>query len=152
MEEKAMKAAAARLQKVRDNIWLYVAIAVVVLVIFFVLRRNWNKLKGTFAKDYGDYSDGTPGQLSPARKAYLEQLAKNLKTAMEATFPGSDRENYMSQATALPDGELKYLANYFKNALTRDESLYYWVDWEIMPGSSADDELCTRLAAIGETE
>jgi len=134
--------------KVVRNKWFWIAIVVVILLI--VLRRNWNKIKGQIGRDYGQYNDVAPAEIQPYRKTYLEDLAQRLYTEM-TSFWGVDRNVVMAEALRIPDGEMKYLANFFKGAITRGESLYYWVDSEWMSQYSEDDELLARLAKIGET-
>jgi len=133
--------------KVVRNKWFWIAILVIVLV--FVWARNLNKIKGQLGKDYGQYTDVTPAEIQPYRKAYLEDLAQRLYTAM-TSFWGIERNVVMAEALRIPDGEMKYLANFFKSAITRGESLYYWVDAEWMSQYDEDDQLLARLAKIGE--
>lgn len=126
-------------------------IAIAVLIILFVIWRNYNRLKGRFGRDYGDYQVVTPEDIPAYRKRELEKLAMDLGTAI-TDIPWTDtaRVQTMGAAAALPDGELKYVSQFYRKAVSRGSTLHADVDAEWMPGFSEDDELLSRLSVIGE--
>jgi hypothetical protein len=124
------------------------------LILLYILYRNWSKIKQFFGKDYGVYSSGggtyTPAGIPDGRKGELETLAKELYDKIYGVTTFTDKETSFIKANSLNDTELKYLAQYYKSALTRSDSLYHDVDSEWMPFSSEDENLLARLSALNE--
>lgn len=124
------------------------------LILLFILYKNWAKIKQLFGKDYGTYSQGgggyAPAGIPDGRKAEIEALAQELYDKIYGVTTFTDKETSFIKANALNDTELKYLAQYYKNALTRSDSLYHDVDSEFMPFTDEDEKLMSRLSALNE--
>lgn len=129
------------------NKWFWIIVASIVILLIF--RRNWSRIKSTFQRDFGNYGDYKINEEDEAR---LRELAENLYQQINSSFSlGIDkRAKYMTDAMALTDTELKYLARYYRTALTKGTCLYKEIDDEWMPIDSVDEDLMARLAKIGE--
>lgn len=130
------------------NKWFW--IAVVLIILLLVLRRNWPRIKNLFQRDFGDYPGGD--KIEEEDKARLKELAENLYTQIYSTFSfGLDkRAKYMRDAMGLTDTELKWMARYYRTTITRGTCLYKDIDDEWMFLDTVDNELMARLAKIGE--
>lgn len=129
--------------------WFWIALGIIIVIL--IVRRNWNKISGKFERDFGNYGshNGQPIEdLTKDRKLTLEKWAQDLYTAIYTT--GGNSAPLMAIALSLNDLELKYLAQHYKKAITRGTSLYTDVDDEIMPGTDVDEKLMARLAKLGE--
>ena len=128
------------------------------LLLVYIIYRNWASIKQLFGKDYGVYggssTDGstsyTSTDIPQQRQAQLKDLAQELYDKIYGVTTFTDKETSFVKANALNDTELKFLAQYYKNALTRSDSLYHDVDSEFMPFSSEDETLLSRLSALNE--
>lgn len=124
------------------------------LILVYILYRNWSSIKQLFGKDYGVYSGDTgtytPSGIPEQRQAELKALAQELYDKIYGVTTFTDKETSFIKANALNDTELKFLAQYYKSALTRSDSLYHDVDSEFMPFTSEDETLLSRLSALNE--
>lgn len=129
------------------NKWFWTVVVLIILLL--VLRRNWSRIKNLFQRDFGDYGDY---KIDKEAKTRLQELAENLYSQIYSNFSvGIDkRSKYMTDAMALTDTELKWLARYYRTALTKGTCLFKDIDEEWMPVDSVDEELMARLAKIGE--
>lgn len=139
----AMNKAAGKGLEVMQNRWFWIAVAIIVAYFIFrnPIRRAWQRLT---AVDRGDYT-GAGAVLSDADKQRLRQLAMDLHSAIEGSGFLS-RERVMSQALALSDTMLRFLAQEY--AANGANSLYQDIDDEWMPGTDVDERLMQRLRAI----
>jgi len=123
-------------------------IGVAILIALLLAKKYWNKLAGSFQADYGDYDDGA---LQEARKNELEGLANELYTAMhDISFGSALDDDHLLQLDQLTDRELKYVARFYKRAITRGVSLYQDINNEWMPFTDLDEMIMARLAQIGQ--
>lgn len=129
------------------NKWFWIIIGSIIILL--IVRRNWSKITSVFQRDFGDYGDY---KIDKEAKTRLQELAENLYSQIYSNFSvGIDkRSKYMTDAMALTDTELKWLARYYRTALTKGTCLFKDIDEEWMPVDSVDEELMARLAKIGE--
>jgi hypothetical protein len=116
--------------------WAIIAILVVVLVV----RANWDRLTGWTRRSYGSFGEPTVG---PARKAQLEQLARDAFTAMDGWTLTLDAA-WLQQLLALNDLELQYTARFYTDAITRGTKLSDDIDDEWISGD-VDSQVVARL-------
>lgn len=121
--------------------WAIIAILVVVLV----LRANWDRLTGWTRRSYGSFGEPSIG---PARKAQLEQLARDAFTAMDGWTLSLDA-SWLEQLTALNDLELRYVAEFYTSAITRGTKLSDDIDNEWISGD-VDQQLVARLRQMNQ--
>jgi hypothetical protein len=129
------------------NKWFWIIVASIIILL--IVRRNWSKITSIFQRDFGDYGDYKINENDEAR---LKELAENLYQQIYSNFSISidKRAKYMTDALALTDTELKWLARYYRTALTKGTCLFKDVDEEWLPIDSVDEDLMARLAKIGE--
>jgi len=147
-----------RLGKILTSKWFWIILGTIIL--YLILRRNWTRVKlwfkGNLGKDYGNYDldgDGKKDSLSDDRKYELENLAREIHADLEIGWWKQTPTNHIAEAAdSTSDTELKYLANYYKGAVTRGKSLYEDVDEEtfFIYQDDADVRLMERLSTIGE--
>lgn len=146
-----MKVVGTFLLSVVRNKWFWIILAAVVVLL--VIRANWNRIKGLFTRDFGNYDEGftTPNgtsQEEDMRKRELEAMAQTMHAAIHG-LPGAFGEAHVAQLQALNDTELKHLASYYRTAITRGTKLSVDIDDELLP--FVDDEtLVARLQAMNE--
>lgn len=129
-----------------------ILIIVGVLVLIYVLRRNWYKIKAFFQPVDVDLEGGGTS-ISPQREIELKALAKNIYTDLYDTPFGGlyafhDLALY-KQADALTDVELIYLAKYYKRSLSAGNTLYEDIDSDYFSGDEGT-KLMSHLSKVGE--
>lgn len=110
-------------------------VVVIVLVLAFIVYRNWNRwVSRLTARDQGNYS----GQSAPneADKARIQQVASELRSVFYGLLPftisGDPRDRAAEKVLAMNDSDVRYLANYYEqiaegNSLLSDvQSEYTW--------------------------
>lgn len=133
-----------------SNRQIAVALIAIVLVFFlwkFYLKPNLQGLKRKLTPAVN--TDGTKGEnISDERKVFLNDLAKNLRTAIYsygATFDSS-RESLMGRLMAINDKELIYTNAHYKTLGTN--TMFYDIENEWMPFTEVDDNLLNRLREL----
>ena len=129
--------------------WIVVALLILAIIIWRYSDRIITKGASRLGQQTGDWQEGT---ITEGRKAQLQKMANDLYTAIYNTsaVPANARTTLMASAAALNDNELLYLARYYEDNLSENKnSLWFDTDEEWMAGVSADENLMTRLAAIG---
>lgn len=132
--------------KVVRNKWFWIGLAI--LIVILILRRYYPYLKSKFARSYGDFSGE---KITESRKTELETMAQDLYDKIYGGYHSiNTRSDLMHKVAAINDDELLYLSRYYKNAITRSNSLYKDISNEFMPFASGDQVLMSRLAKIGQ--
>jgi len=153
--------------KVVRSKWFWVAVVLVILLIF--VNRNWRKWKAKYGRDYGNYLDVTPGDVPNYRRMDLEELAQafadhidgagflasNIPSWMDFGLGGvatvsydKNRDEIIIRMLELNDGELKYLAKYYRKGIGQG-SLYDALEAEKRPTETLES-LLNKLQIIGE--
>lgn len=99
------------------NKWLWIALGV--LVVFLIVRKNWPRWSRLWKPDYG--RDIQQAGLTDQRKAELETLARSLYADSESW--GTAEDDLWSTAAQLNDAELRYLAQFYENVVANGEML-----------------------------
>lgn len=110
----------------------------IILVLLFIVWKNWSRIEGLFKRDVTDYTDDAP--LTSADKARLDTLAQHLFAEIDGVTWSTE---YLQQAAALDDRELNYLARQYPN-YSDGESLRDAIDNEAISGD-VDAQLISRL-------
>lgn len=102
--------------------------------------------KKLFQRSYG--SEGTDPELTEGDKRALEALAQDTYDAIYSV--GGMGEGSLNKLLALNDRSLIYLAEYYKKALTRGNTLYQDIDDEVVwtAFTDADEKIMARLKAV----
>ena len=124
------------------NKWFWIGLIVVIML--WVLWRNWDKIKSRFGRVRGDFQ---PEPITTKRKGDLESLAKSAYDSIYNAL--GDTGDTLAQVNALNDTELDYLARYYEDAITRGNSLHEDVDNEFMPWDDVDESLMGKLNRLG---
>lgn len=124
------------LKKVFTSRITWVLIAILVLVI--LVRANWDNLTGWTQRTYGNF--GEPA-ITPARKSELEEMARDTYAEIDGLTTSAD---FLDPLTALNDLELRYVAQFYNDAITRGTKLSDDIDAEWIMGDD-DEKLVARL-------
>lgn len=114
--------------------WVLIAILVVVILI----RANWDNLTGWTQRTYGNF--GEPA-ITPTRKSELEDMARNTYAEIDGLTTSAD---FLDPLAALNDLELRYVAQFYADAITRGTKLSDDIDAEWIMGDD-DEKLVARL-------
>ena len=123
-------------------------IILLVLVAMYILSKASGKFKQFFQSTFrGVQGDKVNAPITDLRKGTLEAMADELYAGIYGSEWNSVLAQQMSNMDALPDNELTYVAQYYGSFLSQN-TMYYDIDWEIMPFEDADDKLLARLSAM----
>lgn len=129
-------------------IWIIIG-----LVVFFVIRKNWWKIK-SWIQPRDLNVEGGQTTVEPSRKPYLDALAKKLYDDIYNTPLTGHTEALYKEADVLSDVELLSLSRFYKRSLTQGVSLYEDINNERFSpfGSTIDaaGSLMAHLSKIGE--
>lgn len=133
--------------------WIILGIIVLIVVIYFVLRKNWHLIQNStqrrYIQSYVDPNTGETIKVGSDDRKYLEKIAQDLYDSIYGTH--SDKA--YDDALLLRDDELLYVSKFYKNALTRGTSLFVDIDDEFFTTwNQRDVKIMRRLSAIGEGE
>ena len=140
--------------KVLSNKYFWMTVGAIILIV--VTKKIWNKVSDSFQADFGEYDDPA---LQPERKDELEELARDTHTKIYEVEFGIGSLGWGGSALGeedlialdeLTDRELKYVAKFYKRALTRGVSLYKDIHREWLPFTDMDEIVMVRLAQIGQ--
>lgn len=120
----------------------WTVIAVVLLLIVLWANRRW--FQRFFATDQGSFTGAMPDN---ARKAYLENLAREIHEGVNGNPLAWDYDAILGEANALNDNELRYLASFYSDTLRED--LGDDIDGEWLWDTSEDERLLDRLRTLG---
>ncbi len=131
--------------KILKNKWFWIGLAT--LIVLLIIRANWQYLKAKFARSFGDF---TGEKISDSRQAVLNGFADNLHQSIHTSVAWGDTVDALNNISGVNDDELRYIARYYKRALSRGTSLYTDLNNEWMPLTDIDEQILTRLSKIGE--
>lgn len=127
--------------------------ALLALVVFFIVRRNWWRVKALIAPRLINTENGKT-TVTPSREPYLQALANKIHSDIYNTPLSGHSEGIYKEADVLSDVELLYLSRYYKRSLTLGTSIYEDLsnEWFSIFGSTYDavNSLTNHLAKIGE--
>ncbi len=127
----------------------YFWIALAIIIVLVILHRNWNIIKEKVLDQknpsYATDDQGNVIKVSQLDANRLDKLVVDTRTAI--TKLGGASSDDFKKLTDLTDQELEYVAKQYKSSY--QEVLYKNVDDEIMPFSSADEDLMARLDKLG---
>jgi len=125
-----------------------IIIALIIIAVLYLIGNANKKAKQWFQSNFrGAQGDNVYAPISDNRKTTLEQMASKLYSGIYGNEWNSVLAEQMAQITALPDNEIVYIDEYWSSFMSQN-TLYYDVDWEIMPFESADDDLLAKLSAM----
>jgi hypothetical protein len=129
------------LLKLFKSKWFWIGL--VLVIVAFLIWRNWDKIKSRFGRVRGDFQ---AGGISDQRKGELEKLAEELhreNTDNKGDFVAT------CKLKNLNDTEIDYVARYYEDAITRGSSLYEHTDdrWGAM--TDCDEDLMSILSRLG---
>jgi hypothetical protein len=133
----------------KSKIFWYIVIG---LILFFFIKKRYNiwrlKASNTFIKDR-DYQVDETGNVIAVRKEEMENLAQKLYTEIYGwgSWFNSDNDIY-EEVYALNDQDLEFMAKYYKNYITRGNTLYEDITSEYVV-SSINEQIAARLLALG---
>lgn len=120
------------------------AVVVLVLLVLWYFRRDIQRFTAT---DFGDFDGAQPNE---ERKRYLEALARRVHEAIYGFTTWTFRAELLAEVNQLNHEELRYLARFYEDALTRgEESLYEDVTDEMLPNTNEDEALAATLNQLG---
>lgn len=136
------------------NHWKIIVLIIIALLLFFYVRKNWQvikrKLGGIFTPRDISFEPGEDVVITEARKKVLESIASKLYTDIEYTgWTGHDYTPY-TEALALTDNELLYMATFYKRYQSGGNTLYSDIASQYYVTSSIPTQLMARLNKIGE--
>lgn len=123
-------------------------IAIAVVVLYIVIKRNWNQIANLGKPRFIEYETNSEGQVlnfSEDKKSKLMQLAERLYTQIYTPF-SRDLDVY-DAVRYLNDQELLWLNNYYKQAYKAN--MYSDIDDEVLPTVDSDDIILGRLKKMG---
>jgi len=136
------------------NVLKWVIRIIIILLIVYVLRRNWWYIKNLFKRSDVRLEPGEKLFISDDRKSELESLALAINQDLKSTswyhITGHDHSLWTSITGQTSDNELKYLARYYKKYVSGGSSLYKDIDNKWMYSTDIDEKLMARLSKIGE--
>ena len=156
-----MPAALAILQKIVTSRWFWIAI--IAILLFFVIRKNWGVIKRFFQQSDVDKSEGEdntipddigskPPGYQYSSKQEIKSLAQDIYTGIYATATEGSGFiiSKLEEANKLTNNELKYLSEHYRKFVTKDTWLYSDIDDEWMPFTTIDETMMARLTKVGE--
>lgn len=150
MATEAVQKAAAGAKSILQSRWFWFTVMALLLAL---VAWKYGKdivaaVEKFFQKSYGH--EGDDPQLSDGDKRALEALAQSTYDAIYSL--GGMGTGSCDKLLALNDRALKYLAGYYKKALTRGKSLYQDIDDEVLwtMFTDKDEQIMGRLKALKE--
>ena len=127
----------------------YFWIAVALIIVLFIIWKNWDRIKYMFRRADINYRNDEPAIISEADKIVLEDVANKVHTDIYDTSWTGHKKVLYQTLNALSDSRLKYLARYYKSKLANGVSLYTDLGDEVYTFDEPD-QIKTRLIKIGE--
>lgn len=153
---QGMKAALTILKKALSSRWFWYAVAAILVLL--LLRKYWPRIKGYFARDFGNYTEGflPPGSTgtgpAPAGNDPVSARQEELRAIARSTYEAIQGAGFQTEAiealSLLNDTELRYVAEFYRDALTRGTSLSEDIDNEWMWDTDVDDTVIARLRTL----
>lgn len=133
----------------QDN-WKAILTVIIVIILIYVLKQNWDKIKHIFQARSVQTVAGESTNISADRKNYINSLGSGLYNDLYHTSILGHTEELYTKALGLSDTELIYLSQYYRSYLSRGNSLYKDLSNDyFLPGSDGD-KLQVRLSQVGE--
>lgn len=126
---------------------------VISLVVFFIARRNWWRVKALIQPRLINTENGQT-KVEPSREPYLQSLANKLHSDIYNTPLTGHTTSIYKEADVLSDVELLSLSRFYKRSLTTGTSLYEDLSNEwfsiFSDALDASRSLSNHLSKIGE--
>ncbi len=125
--------------------WIIVAVIVIALII----NAHWDSISRSLfgrkiTSGYTTDATGAVIQVTELDKQRLDKFAQDLHSGIYGFWPLD--QSLLDATQVLSDQELDYLAKTYKNVF--GTKLYTDLDDEILPGTTVDDKILSRLAAL----
>lgn len=131
--------------------WFWLAVFVVIL--FCVLRKNWANFVSWSAPSFVEPTvdaNGNAIKITKERYVRLRWVANEMYLKINSWIGWTDYKA-LQELALTTDEELKYVAKFYKDVINKIDgtSLYEDLDNEILPARSEDEEILARLLKMG---
>ncbi len=147
--------------------WRFWLTLIILVLAFFVIRRNWYRFSRIFRPRDIDLKKGETGKVPETQQEVVDQFGTGtaFKSQTELkdiggrlytliySFKGGTASKIhtilVTEVLPLSDSELLFLSQYYRKFVSKN-TFYDDIDNEWMPLWESDEDLLVRLAKIGE--